>query len=139
MYDILLIEDDRLLLRTMTRALEARGYSTLGCESPERALEAAREHEFTLVLADYVMPGTNGLQLLAQVRELQPEARLAVHSGLEPDGWADEQDVLFLQKPCSCARIAALLGASEVKRPAGSPFGDPLHLGHAAFAGAGAR
>ena len=38
------------------------------------ALDYVREHQVSLVVSDYRMPGMDGVNLLAAIKELQPEA-----------------------------------------------------------------
>lgn len=51
------------------------------CTTPAAALERAREQAFDLFLADYRMPGMNGVEFLAEVRQIQPDAARLIISG----------------------------------------------------------
>ena len=104
---VLLVEDEDSV-RTVVRAvLERRGYDVLEASDPERALAIADEHEdtFVLVVADVVMPGMSGPDLVARLRASRPGLRVLYMSG-----YAEDDDVLraiadkgsaFLQKPFS--------------------------------------
>lgn len=69
---ILIIEDDPAIRMGVCDALESAGYSVTGAESGEQGLEELRTSAFDLVLLDVVLPGQDGMQVLAQVRELRP-------------------------------------------------------------------
>lgn len=67
---ILLIDDDNLVLKTLTRFLNARGYQTESAESGEEALEKAEKLNFDLIIADVRMAGINGIETIKKIREL---------------------------------------------------------------------
>jgi DNA-binding response OmpR family regulator len=62
--NLLLVDDDTLMRKSLTFGLERAGYRTTSAASAEAALEiAARQHP-DLVLLDINMPGMDGLQAL---------------------------------------------------------------------------
>jgi len=68
---ILVVEDDDAVRRFATLALRRYGYAVLEAESPERALEIAREHSemIHLILTDVIMPGLSGPAFVHRLRE----------------------------------------------------------------------
>ncbi len=73
-------------------------------ESPTVALERAGQQAFDLFLADYRMPGMNGVEFLARAREMQPDAARLIISGYSDlNAFADAvngADIYrFLSKP----------------------------------------
>lgn len=66
---ILLVEDDALLRRVMSRILTLEGYRVICAEDGEVALELWAKHrqEVNLVISDSVMPKINGLGLFTTV------------------------------------------------------------------------
>ncbi len=68
---ILVVEDDDAVRRYATLALRRYGYAVLEAESPERALEIAREHTemIDLILTDVIMPGLSGPAFVHRLRE----------------------------------------------------------------------
>lgn len=85
---VMLVDDEPGILNALTRCLrqgQAEGlWPALRIEAftdPEAALARACEQRFDLVISDYRMPGMNGVRLLAQLRELQPECRRVILSG----------------------------------------------------------
>ncbi len=71
---ILIVDDDRGLLRTNQVLLEDEGgYETVTASSGADALEALETHErIRLVLSDLSMPGMDGIELLQAIRERRP-------------------------------------------------------------------
>ena len=70
---VLLVEDDRSLREALGDTLELAGheYHAVGCA--EDALLAAADESFGLVISDVNMPGMDGHQLLALLRERHPQ------------------------------------------------------------------
>ena len=70
-HTLLLVDDEPFSLELMSELLESDGYKTVQADSGEEAwarLEA--EHErFCAVLLDKMMPGLNGMELLARIKE----------------------------------------------------------------------
>ena len=65
---ILAIDDDPLALRHIHDALSQTGYTPIVTTDPLEALPLLEEHEPALVLVDLVLPGTDGMQLMRQIR-----------------------------------------------------------------------
>lgn len=70
---ILAVDDDRLIRALLCEQLGDAGYDTIAVESAEKALIAIEERDFDVVLTDLNMPGRDGLELVAALRELRPE------------------------------------------------------------------
>jgi two-component system response regulator FlrC len=70
---ILLVEDDRALREALADTLELGGHDYRAVDCAEAALVAIVEEPFGLVVSDVNMPGMDGHQLLAQIRQSQPQ------------------------------------------------------------------
>jgi len=66
---ILVVDDDQEILRVLNRSLETEGYDVVLATDGRSALALLEEHVPDLVLLDVVMPGIDGLQVLAHIRE----------------------------------------------------------------------
>ncbi len=73
MFQILVVEDDRELNRTVCSFLNANGYHAVGCLHAEAAYDALYEGVFDLIVSDIMMPGTDGFAFAATVRETNRE------------------------------------------------------------------
>jgi DNA-binding NtrC family response regulator len=69
---LLIVDDEVELMRALCEALAAEGYETHGLSDPARVPDALRKAEFDLLLTDLMMPGTDGIQLLRQALEIDP-------------------------------------------------------------------
>ena len=65
---ILLVEDDRVLLRTLAIGLRAEGYDVLVAADGRTALDACREDDPDLVILDLGLPDLSGFDVLRSVR-----------------------------------------------------------------------
>jgi len=70
---ILLADDDAALLRVIQFKLKQRGYEVTAVTDGEQALQALRNARFDLLLSDMRMPKLDGLELLEQAKEIQPD------------------------------------------------------------------
>ncbi|WP_319759179.1 ATP-binding protein [Maridesulfovibrio sp.] len=80
---ILFVEDDEDQLETTPRILESLGYEVTALASPERAfnLIVDEPERFDLMITDYDMPQTNGLELARMVQDVAPALPILVVSG----------------------------------------------------------
>jgi PAS domain S-box-containing protein len=102
---VLLVEDDRLVRTIARRVLVKSGYRVLEAQNGAEALRVCSETKepINLILSDLVMPEMGGRDLVYQLRESQPGARVLFMSGYTEDA-ALQQNILqvgeaFLAKP----------------------------------------
>jgi DNA-binding NtrC family response regulator len=79
--NILIVDDERIVLDSCKRVLEADGYSVILATSAEKALEAMSTDAFSLILMDIKMPGRDGMSLMREVKEKWPEVPVIIMSG----------------------------------------------------------
>ena len=64
------MEDDKDLNRTVCSFLNHSGYEAVGCLSAVEAYDALTDNIFDLIISDIMMPGVDGFEFAANVREL---------------------------------------------------------------------
>ncbi len=69
MATILVVDDDRLMRRSVSIGLQDAGHSTVTAGSGEEALERARDVQPQLVLLDIGLPGMDGMETLRALRQ----------------------------------------------------------------------
>ncbi|WP_321403125.1 ATP-binding protein [Maridesulfovibrio sp.] len=81
--NVLFVEDDEDQLETTPRILESLGYDVTALASPEQAFNLIVDEpgRFDLMITDYDMPQTNGLELARMVQEVAPQMPILVVSG----------------------------------------------------------
>ncbi|AWI53897.1 response regulator [Aquabacterium olei] len=66
---ILVVDDDRLVLATLTHGLSQAGYDVIDADNGDDAILLAREHKPELALLDIRMEGKTGFDVAAYLRE----------------------------------------------------------------------
>ena len=79
--DVLCVDDDEIVLRSLTSLLKNNNFSFMTCKSPVQALELLNSHEFSLIISDMKMPTMNGAQFLEQARNKAPETQRILLTG----------------------------------------------------------
>jgi two-component system, response regulator RegA len=78
---LLLVDDDAPLRRSMTRALERRGFHVLAAESLAEARDHAHAHKPEFAVLDMRLTEGSGLDRVRTLRELRPEIRIVIVTG----------------------------------------------------------
>src|SRR5579885_785913 len=117
---VLIVEDERKVLRGLERGLQAEGYDVAAAATGEAGYDLAANQPFDCLILDLMLPGRDGLEILADLRRagknvpvLLLTARDAVEdrvSGL--DAGADD----YVVKPFAFAELLARLRALSRRR-----------------------
>jgi two-component system response regulator AtoC len=73
-YSVLVVDDEDLTLRTISRGLRGEGYEVLTASSGEDALRIFAEENPDLTLLDIVLPGIDGVEVLRRMKAANPAA-----------------------------------------------------------------
>jgi len=119
---ILVADDEDGIRSLLTHWLERAGHRIDCAASGQDASRLLRQKSFDMVITDVVMPDGDGYELIAEVRRIQPRARIVAISG----------GGKYLQG-ADCLKIARGLGAHSVVM---KPFNwEQLQFGMAAASG----
>jgi DNA-binding response OmpR family regulator len=77
---ILIIEDEPRILSFLRRGLEAEGFAVDTAQSGADGLRMAKRAPFDLVLLDLLLPGLDGLSVLAELNRCTPEVPVVIVS-----------------------------------------------------------
>jgi two-component system, NtrC family, response regulator AtoC len=118
-YSVLVVDDEELTLRTVTRGLRQEGFEVLTAASGEAALKVFADETPDLTLLDIVLPGIDGVEVLRRMKEANPAAIILMMSAYHMVDRAVEAMKLgafdYLIKPFHLAdMIATLHRASEM-------------------------
>ncbi len=78
---ILLVDDNAHGLSARKAILEEQGYDVVAKPCPCKALECFGSEPFDMLITDFRMPGMDGRQLIAKVRERIPDLPIVMISG----------------------------------------------------------
>ena len=103
---ILVVDDEAAILEITRETLAAFNYSVFTASSGEEALALFARHaqDVDVVIADLVMPGMEGPELIEKLRQLKPDIRVVVISGAPPDSQQLKVD-RFLKKPYGTSNL----------------------------------
>ena len=115
-YTVLVVEDEKKLLYTLTDFLTMNGYNVIAAEDGETAIEQANAHmhELDLVLLDIMLPKRNGYEVLKEIRKrstipvIMLTAKSAEEYQLDSFGYGADD---YITKPYTLAILKAHMEA----------------------------
>ncbi|MEO7916852.1 MAG: response regulator transcription factor [Dokdonella sp.] len=112
---LLLIDDDEVFVRVLTRALTARGFSVSGSQDAASAIAQCREQQPDYAVLDLRLGNDNGLALIPQLLSVRPGLRILLLTGYASIATAVEAIKRgahdYLAKPVDADQVVqALLG-----------------------------
>lgn len=114
---ILVVDDSVVVRKSLTRKLQARGFSVQEAHNGRSAFDLLKSRRFQAVITDIDMPLMDGVELLQEIRrhpDLQdtPVAVLSSRDELSlPESLSDHNPVAILSKPVTDETITAAIQA----------------------------
>lgn len=110
---ILLVDDDGPIRTSLRIFFEAEGYEFLGVESAEKGLEEVGRRRYDVIIADYRLPGMDGLEFLRTIKETHPQTKkifTTAYAGRDLFSEARQMGVSgCIEKPLTVEKIEQLL------------------------------
>jgi two-component system, NtrC family, response regulator HydG len=110
---VLVVDDDRQMVKTFAAVLRRRGWESLTAFDGEQAVQVARDHHVDVVLMDVRMPGMNGVEALRAIRQskpLTPVILMTAYAANELLEQAERDGALsIMPKPVPLPRLLTLL------------------------------
>ncbi len=134
---ILVVDDDRLVLATLTHGLLQAGYEVIDTDNGDDAILLAREHHPDLALLDIRMEGKSGFDVAAYLREFLHTPFMFLSAFSDDDTVAQVKAlgaVDYLVKPLEVRQILPAVEAALARLrsgpalPAASPEAPPEAL-----------
>lgn len=88
---ILIIDDEELVVRSLSNALKKSGYDVMFAKRSEDAIIMVEEEEFDLIISDIRMPGLNGVETMRLVFEYLKDRNVNKVPTIFITGYADEK------------------------------------------------
>jgi DNA-binding NtrC family response regulator len=112
---VLIVDDEEMVLTSIKAFLQLEtDFRVQGFNDPEEASRFAAENPVDVAVSDYLMPKMNGIQLLGQIKDLQPEASRVLLTG-----HADKQSAIqainhvmlfqYLEKPWDNSQLLLVI------------------------------
>lgn len=70
----LLVDDDEWIRDSMTLFFEDEGCDLLAVDTAEEGLEKLKGQQYDVIIADYRLPGMDGLEFMSKIRHSHPNA-----------------------------------------------------------------
>ena len=119
--NILIIENDPWIRGSLSMYLQEEGYSIIALETAEEGLEEIAQNDFDVVIADYRLPGKNGLRFLERVKVLQPDCAqilITAYRNKEVKAEANQMGIYnIIDKPISAKILESSLSDLRSKKP----------------------
>jgi len=114
---ILIVDDDEVFRTRLARAFRDRGYDVRAASSYAEALARARDDSPEMAVVDLRMPGPSGLELMRDLKALDPATRILVRTGYGSIATAIEAvrigATYYLSKPADVDDILAGFARGE--------------------------
>ena len=81
MEKILIIDDEKDILKLLSMSLRIDGYQTLTASSGKEGIEVFKQEKPDIVLTDIKMPEMTGLEVLKNIKEINPHAQVIIITG----------------------------------------------------------
>lgn len=126
---LLLVDDDLVFRQRLATALRARGIEVRVASDSAGALALARQESPELALVDLRMPGGSGLELVKELKAIDPSTQVVVLTGYGSIATALEAVRLgamhYLTKPADVDEILAAFGGEPMVSPSAGMNGTP--------------
>ena len=117
---LLIVDDDRAFLARLARAMETRGFDVEAAASVEDGLQSLRRRPPAFAVVDMRLDDGNGIDVIAALKDVRPEARAVVLTGYGNIATAVTAvkvgAVDYLAKPADADEIYAALLAQPGER-----------------------
>lgn len=119
---LLIVDDDQLFGQRLGQAMEKRGFAVATAHSVADGIAALRQQAPAYAVVDLRLGDGSGLEVVQQLRELRPDARIVVLTGYGNIATAvaavKQGAVDYLPKPADADQVeAALLQKGETLPP----------------------
>ena len=119
---LIIVDDDRAFLQRLSRAMELRGFEVRSAHSVAEGIDLIRQKAPAFAIIDMRLEDGNGLDVIAELTRLRPNARIIVLTGYGNIATAVSAVKLgavdYLAKPADADDVTdALLAPANTKAP----------------------
>jgi DNA-binding NtrC family response regulator len=100
---MLLIDDDEWIRDSLSLFFEGEGCHLSALETAEEGMEALKKQDYDIIIADYKLPGMDGLEFLSRIQDSHPDVMKILITAYGSEEVVSEAKRLgamdFIQKP----------------------------------------
>jgi DNA-binding NtrC family response regulator len=117
---VLLVDDEVIFTRNMSKLLMFRGYTVTAVNSGDAAIRELEQNSFDVIVLDLKMPGMDGITTLKEIMKLGLFTETLILTGHGSIDSALEAMKLgaydYLTKPCEIDELVAKIEAAGAKK-----------------------
>ena len=106
---VLLIDDDEWIRDSLTLFFESEGCHLMALETAEEGIDALKRQAYDIIIADYRLPGMDGLEFFRQLEKSYPDIMKILITAYRSEDVVSEADRMaihdFINKPFSSKTI----------------------------------
>lgn len=106
---VLLVDDELQFVNALSERLTIRNYEIATSLNGEDALEKIKQYNYDVVILDVAMPGTDGIDVLREIKKLKPLTEVIMltgHGTMETAIEGMKRGAFdFLMKPCDTEEL----------------------------------
>jgi two-component system response regulator AtoC len=111
---ILVVDDEATYRHVLTQTLERHGHSIATCDSGDAAIDLLKKTKYDMVLLDYKMPGTSGINVLQWMYGMKIDIPVIVITGygseeIALEAWKWGAKEYFVKGKSDMAQLPALV------------------------------
>jgi len=129
---ILIVDDDRQMVRTLSDIVRIHGWEPSGAYSGEEAVEEVRKESYSAVLMDVKMAGINGVTAFREMKRIRPNIRVVLmtaYTAADIIAEAEREGALkVLAKPVVLSGLIEMLDQTTKQAPPVLLVGDDLGM-----------
>lgn len=122
--NVLIVDDEEFIRDIVSECLSSTGHNVMTAESSDQAIELIKKNHFDITFLDFSMPNKSGLELLREIKVIDPNSTVVIISSRPeeqlPDELSDEGSYNIIKKPFSVDQIqnavSRVLGAEAMSR-----------------------
>ncbi len=80
-HQILVVDDDDSVRQVLQETLRSFGFSVIAANDARSAMNFIENHEFDLVISDYMLSDSNGVELIGKIKNLRPAIPSVIITG----------------------------------------------------------
>ena len=102
--NVLIVDDDRLLVRVIAQSLETNGYKTFTASNGSDAIDLVTDQKIDMIICDIMMPKLSGISFITTIKDvLQLDVPVIIISSLGTGNQITQnlnyKNIVFLAKP----------------------------------------